>query len=274
MNYRHIYHAGNFADIFKHLVLHMVLGYLQEKDKGLMVLDAFAGTGLYDLTAFEPKKTKEFMSGVGPLMQRPAENVDIKTFQSFIEPDWKRQYYMGSPLIAAHMLRPQDRLIVNELHPDDNESLQKNVVGFKNVHVTKRDAYEVIRGNIPPTERRGLILIDPPFENPEEFELLVQQMAEWKRRWPTGCYIIWYPIKAGRQVDNLHNAAADLGLNRTWVSEYLLQHRDTEGSLNGCGLLVFNTPYGIPERVDTLAAELGKLIGEGWIESQFLTSSS
>lgn len=274
MNYRHIYHAGNFADVFKHIVLRMVLDYLQQKEKGLMVLDAFAGLGFYDLASFEAKKTKEFHDGIAKIMAASCENADLKAYQDVVAPDWALQHYPGSPLIAANMLRPQDRLIANELHPDDVEVLRKVLKDNKGAKVTHLDAYEAIRAHIPPPERRGVVLVDPPFENPEEFQFLVRQMAEWKRRWPTGCFVIWYPIKSGRQVDDLHNAAADLGMNRIWLTEFLLQKRDMAGGLNGCGLLIMNTPFGIPERVTALASELTRALGQGWVESHFITPES
>ncbi len=270
MNYRHIYHAGNFADIFKHLLLHMVLGYLQQKDKGLFVLDAFAGLGLYDLSSIEAGKTNEYQEGIARVMATPAKIPDIKAFQDMIAADWAQQNYAGSPLLAARMLRPQDRLIGNELHPEDNPVLAYNLRGFANTRVTMMDAYESIRANIPPAEKRGIVLIDPPFEKPEEFDLLVKQMGEWQKRWATGCFIIWYPIKAGGQVQQLHKAAENIGFHRTWVSEYLLQKRDMAGGLNGCGLLICNTPFGIPERVAALAPELSKLLDSGWVESRWL----
>lgn len=272
MNYRHIYHAGNFADVFKHLILHMVLEYLQQKDKGLLVLDAFAGLGLYDLASTESGKTGEFLEGVARLMANPAQNTDIKAFQATIAADWAQQKYAGSPVLAARMLRAQDRLIANELHPDDNPVLAHNLRGFTNARATLLDAYESIRANIPPPEKRGIVLIDPPFEKPDEFALLVKQMGEWQKRWATGCYIIWYPMKAGGQVQQLHKAAENSGFHHVWVTEYLLQKRDTAGGLNGCGMLLFNTPYGIPERVAALAPELSQLMGAGWVESRWLVT--
>ena len=137
MNYRHIYHAGNFADVVKHLVLHMVLSYMQQKDKGLMVLDAFAGLGLYDLNSVEAGKTGEFEGGIAKLMARPAQNPDIKAFQEMVAQDWAQRLYAGSPLLAARLLRPQDRLVANELHPDDKPELAWNLRGLGNVQDRK-----------------------------------------------------------------------------------------------------------------------------------------
>jgi 23S rRNA (adenine2030-N6)-methyltransferase len=270
MNYRHIYHAGNFADVHKHLVFSLILDYLHQKDKGLFILDAFAGIGLYDLNRAEAQKTNEFQAGISKIMETPAENPDLLRFQKLMHLFWSGRTYAGSPLIAAHLLRPQDRLIANELHPDDVETLRHHLRGFSGIKVTDEDAYQSIRSHIPPLERRGIVLIDPPFERPDEFECLVKQMDEWKKRWATGIFMIWYPIKAGQPIKALHQAAENLGLNRTWVSEILLQKRDEIGGLNGAGLLIFNTPFGIPERVTELSQELCRKLGQGWLESRYL----
>jgi 23S rRNA (adenine2030-N6)-methyltransferase len=271
MNYRHIYHAGNFADVHKHLIFTMALDYLQQKDKGLMVLDAFAGIGLYHFTRPEPQKTGEYLAGIAKVMDSPAQNSDLLTFQKLLQLFWAGQTYAGSPLLAATMLRPQDRLIANELHPEDVLDLTDHLRGFTNVKITAEDAYQSIRAAIPPLERRGIVLIDPPFERPDEFDILVKQMEEWKKRWATGVFMIWYPIKAGQPIKELHRAAQNLGLNRTWVSEILLQKRDTAVGLSGAGMVVFNTPFGIPERIAALSDELCSKMGQGWIENKYLT---
>ena len=271
MNYRHIYHAGNFADIFKHLVFRMVLDYVQQKEKGAFVLDAFAGVGLYDLSSDQAQRTLEYEGGIAAFMQTAFSNADLGAFQDLVRKDFSLKLYAGSPVLAANMLRPQDRLIANELHPEDLIDLRVNLKTYKNASVTHQDAYEVIRANIPPKERRGIILVDPPFEKKDEFQLLVQQMAEWKKRWETGCDILWYPIKANAltQVDDLYAEAAALKINRTWVSEFMIRDRETPEGLNGCGLLIFNTPFQIPERVEALTPELTGSLG-GSVRSFYL----
>lgn len=273
MNYRHIYHAGNFADVHKHLVFSMILDYLHQKDKGLLILDAFAGIGLYHLDQTEAQKTGEYLSGIAKIMESPAHNPDIIQFQKTVNLFWGGNQYAGSPLIAAHLLRPQDRLIANELHPEDVETLRHHLRGFSGVKITNEDAYQSIRANIPPTERRGIVLVDPPFEKPDEFEKLIQQMEEWKKRWATGIFMIWYPIKAGQPIRALHQAAEDLNLNRTMVSEILLQKRDSVGGLNGAGLLIFNAPFGLSERITDLSDELCSKLGQGWIENRYLINN-
>lgn len=274
MNYRHIYHAGNFADVHKHLIFVLALDYLQQKDKGLLLLDAFAGIGLYDLTRPEPQKTNEFLAGIAKVMATPAHNTDLARFQSVIRPFWEHGSYAGSPLLAAHLLRPQDRLIANELHPEDVESLREALSDYTHIKVTQDDAYQSIRAAIPPQERRGIVLIDPPFEKPDEFQTLIKQMGEWKKRWATGCFMIWYPIKAGQPISALHASARELGLHRTWVSEILIQKRDMPGGLNGAGMIVFNTPFGLPEKIEGLATELCQKMEQGWIENHYLVEDA
>ena len=267
MNYRHIYHAGNFADVFKHILVLMMVDYLQEKEKGLFLLDAFAGLGLYDLNSVEARKTEEFLAGVSKIMEQERINPDLRLYQNAVAPYWNYKQYPGSPLLLAEKLRYQDRLLANELHPEDVCELECVLATFPAARVTKVDAYESIRAHIPPSERRGLVLVDPPFEKKDEFDLLVRQMKEWKKRWETGCYVIWYPIKSHLAVDALHLAARDLGIKRTWVAEFLLRERSAPESLNGCGVLVFNTPFQIPERLAALAPELVSALGYGRIES-------
>lgn len=261
MNYRHIFHAGNFADVVKHLVFRLCLSYLQQKEKGLFVLDAFAGTGLYDLSADQALRTGEFRDGIARLMESTPHNADIADFRDFCAARYAQGLYAGSPLMAAEMLRPQDRLVANELHPEDALTLGATLRRFRNASVTTLDAYESIRAHIPPPERRGIILIDPPFEKKNEFDLLVRQMREWKKRWETGCYLIWYPIKAGQPIDALYDAARATGFKDIYAIECLLRPRDTAEGLNGCGVLILNTPFGIAERMRALQEELALSLG-------------
>ncbi len=271
MNYRHIYHAGNFADIFKHLVLTMVVDYLQNKDKGIFQLDAFGGCGLYDLNSDAAQRTLEHKQGVESFMEASFPNENLQRFQAILKPYFEKRLYPGSPLLMAAKLRPQDRLLANELHPEDVKTLRKTLGGYHNAKTLQMDAYESIRATIPPSERRGIVLIDPPFERKDEFEVLAAQIEEWKIRWPTGCYIIWYPIKAGSMLDELVFAAQDSGMKRIWMSEFLLHPRNTPDSFNGCGVMIFNTPFQIPERIEALADMLCATLDGMEITTHWLT---
>lgn len=252
MNYRHIYHAGNFADVIKHLVLVLCLDYLKRKDNPFCVIDAHGGCGLYDLSSEQAQKTGEWMDGIGHLDDFKNPPADLALYLNLIKKDRKIGKYPGSPLITGRMLRPSDRLIANELHPDDQKTLRMVMGPKKNVRVTRLDAYECIRANIPPVERRGLVLIDPPFEKKDEFDTLIRQMTEWKKRWPTAIYLLWYPIKAHLPVRELKQAAASLGLPDTWAIDILKYPADQPDTFNGSGLILFNAPYQLPERVEAL----------------------
>ncbi len=252
MNYRHIYHAGNFADVIKHIVLVLCLDYLQKKEGPLCIVDAHAGAGLYDLSSEEAEKTREWERGIGCLADRTGAPPDLGRYLDLIKADLDARQYPGSPLILARLLRQQDRLIANELHEPTFNALQGTLKPYKNARATHMDAYECVRAHIPPKERRGLVLIDPPFELKDEFETLVRQMTQWKKRWATGVYLLWYPIKAHLPAAALRAAARNLAIPRTWSVETLILPRNRAETLNGCGLIVFNAPFTVPERVEAL----------------------
>ena len=174
-------------------------------------------------------------------------------------------------MIAARTLRPQDRLIANELHPEDVETLNYNLGQLKTVRVTHLDAYECIRANTPPKEKRGLVLIDPPFEKTDEFETLSKQMLEWKKRFANGVYLLWYPIKANPAIARMKRAAVDLGIPRTWCVETLRYPSSQPDTFNGSGLILFNAPYQVPERMTALLPLLKARMGLVDTPSSWLT---
>lgn len=268
MNYRHMYHAGNFADIFKHFITYMVVEYILKKDKGAFFLDAFAGTGLYDLLSYEASRTMEYDNGVSQFMASKFLNQDTNCFQETLRNDYKLSLYPGSCLQISRLIRPQDRLVANELHPDDYALLRgllspSSDISPRNVSLTHLDAYLAIRGFLPPQERRGMILIDPPFEKKNEFELLVSELKYWKKSWPTGCYVIWYPIKDPTSVSYFYRALNSAHFAHMLISEISLNHtRNKEGDtlsaggLKKCGIVVLNTPYQIYDRLLAATNEL------------------
>ena len=241
MNYRHVYHAGNFADVLKHIVLLLCLDYLQKKEGPLCIVDAHGGAGVYDLRSEESSKTREWERGIGRLQNWAAAPDDLELYLSLLRDDLQTGRYPGSPLLIARCLRPQDRLIANELHEPTFEALGHTLAPFKNARVTRVDAYECIRAHIPPKERRGLVLVDPPFEKKDEFETLALQMRQWKKRWETGVFMLWYPVKAHLPVAGLTRrgpqprVAADVARgnadpaarpsrNPQWLRRYPLQY--------------------------------------------------
>jgi 23S rRNA (adenine2030-N6)-methyltransferase len=272
MNYRHVYHAGNFGDVLKHIVLLLCLDYLQKKDGPLCIIDAHGGAGEYDLASEEALKTQEWEKGVGRLWPpSPDAPDDLALYLSQISEDMEQRRYPGSPLLISRRLRPSDALIASELHEETFETLEDVLRLWPNARILQMDAYQCIRAHIPPKERRGLVLIDPPFEKKDEFETLARQMAEWKKRWTTGVYLVWYPIKAHLPVAALKQAARDLGLRRTWFMEALVLPRDRPESFNGSGVIVFNAPYTVPERVEALAPVLKDALKLHGVASGWLT---
>jgi 23S rRNA (adenine2030-N6)-methyltransferase len=269
MNYRHAYHAGNFADILKHLVLFLCLDRLKQKDTPFFVLDAHAGCGVYDLKSAQAQKTKEYEGGVARVLSMTHKTPDLALFAAQLEKDFKRQRYPGSPMLIARLLRAQDRLLANELHPQDVETLKANMGGYKNVRVLQMDAYEAARAHLPPPERRGLVLIDPPFEiENNEFGVLAHQLKEWKKRWETGSYLIWYPEKAQQPVEPFFDALKESGFKEFWRATLELPapaEPEKAGKLLKTGIVLINPPYQVPERFQALQAELeSALKGRVW----------
>jgi 23S rRNA (adenine2030-N6)-methyltransferase len=261
MNYRHAYHAGNFGDVIKHIVLVLCLDYLQRKEGGLCLIDAHAGAGFYRLDSEEAEKTGEWQRGIGRLASVSGAPAGLQLYLDLVQADIGMHRYPGSPFLLARLLRSQDRLIASELHGPTFETLQAVLSPCKAARTIHKDAYECIRANIPPKERRGLVLIDPPFELKEEFETLARQLREWKKRWATGVYIVWYPIKAHLPVADLKEAARELSLPRTWCLEAFILPREQPETLNGCGLLIVNVPYTVPERVEVFLPYLKDVLG-------------
>ncbi|MGA7326820.1 MAG: 23S rRNA (adenine(2030)-N(6))-methyltransferase RlmJ [Rhodomicrobium sp.] len=271
MNYRHAYHAGNFADVLKHIVLLKCVEYLQRKIGPLCLIDTHAGAGLYPLDSEEAAKTREWEKGIGCLLGNGNAPVQLKLYLDAVSDDLGALRYPGSPLLLARHLRPQDRLLASELHEPAFEALRDLLQRYENARAMHLDAYQCIRANIPPKERRGLVLIDPPFEQKNEFEILARQMGEWRKRWATGVYVIWYPIKAHLPVEALKDAARRLSFPRTWSLEILVLPRNQPDTLNGCGLIVFNAPFTAPEQVEALLPFLKGAMNLHGVAADWLT---
>lgn len=244
--YRHVFHAGNFADVLKHVVLTALLQRLQQKDSALCVLDTHAGIGRYDLTTPEARKNAEFEAGIGriyalghapPPVERYLEAVHA------LNPDGPLRYYPGSPRLSRHFLRPQDRLILTELNRPDHGALRQEFAGDPQVGVHLEDAYQGLKAFLPPKERRGLVLIDPPYELKDEYERLIKGLTSAYARWPTGVYALWYPILSRSLVSRLYAAVECTGIRRILRTELRVRPDVERSRLNGSGLLIVNPPW-------------------------------
>jgi 23S rRNA (adenine2030-N6)-methyltransferase len=267
MNYRHAYHAGNFADVFKHIVLVMVLDYLRQKDKPFFALDTHAGIGLYDLESVEAQKTKEAEAGIGRLWELAKMPPEVKQYLEIVRRGnvrggKKPRWYPGSPAIIHEMLRRNDRFTAGELHPDDYKTLRKKIGHDRRIRVENEDGYGLIKALLPPPERRGLVLVDPPFEVTNEFDLLLRGLKEGCRRWATGIYILWYPIKDTGPVGEFHEALAASGIPKIMAAEFLIRPPAGAEKFNGCGMIIVNAPWTLRDSLATIGPWLAGLLGE------------
>jgi 23S rRNA (adenine2030-N6)-methyltransferase len=260
MNYRHAYHAGNHTEMLKHAALVAVLEHLGRKEKPFFVLDTHAGIGGYDLGSEEAVKTGEATDGILRVARAdpPAARAYLDLVRGF-DPSGEMRFYPGSPEIVRRMLRPQDRLVACELHPADVETLRIAMRHDPRVAVHQRDGYEAIGAFVPPPERRGLVFVDPPFEKRDEADRLGRTLAKAVRKWPTGTYMAWYPLKdpdvPGRILAPLEAA----GAAETLQVELAL--RPLDGTLVGGGLVIVNPPYTLPAFLDALGPQLLAALG-------------
>ena len=260
MNYRHHYHAGNFADIMKHVLLLELLERLNQKDKAYRYIDTHAGAGLYDLSLAPAQKSGEYVDGIHRLMQlsnpvvrqAPAQ---IQRYIGLVEQlrgEMGQGLYPGSPWFALQQLRASDRATAFELQPDVHEELTFNMRDDR-LGIHERDAYEGLFGVIPPKEKRGLVMIDPPYEmERRDFPQLVELLIKAHQKWSTGVFAVWYPIKDRAMIERFEKKMLKSGIRRQLICELCVWPDDTPIGLNGCGLLVINPPWQFADQADVL----------------------
>jgi len=274
MNYRHAFHAGNFADVIKHIVLVRILSYLQEKPAAFRVIDTHAGAGLYDLTGEEAARSGEWLTGIARVMQarfsdqaEPLVRPYLDIVRSF-SPARELSAYPGSPLIARALLRPQDSLVACELEPNARKRLIGALRRDEQARVVDLDGWVGLPAFVPPKERRGLVLIDPPYERKDEFEQVAAGFAAAFAKWPGGVYLIWYPVKSRRATDTLARevaAAASRGPKpgSCLRLEFSVAPTSPDAGLVSTGLLLVNPPWTLEGELKTLLPELEKPLGLG-----------
>jgi len=265
MNYRHAYHAGNFADVLKHAVLARVLDYLKRKEAPFRVIDTHAGAGRYVLTSPEAGKTGEWQTGIARLIGPDAKPLApgvadlLRPYLDAVRaenPGAVLVTYPGSPCLALRSMRAQDTLIANELHPEDLAHLKAAICRDPRAKVMDLDGWVALKALLPPKERRGVVLIDPPFEAAGELERMAGGLAQALQRFATGTYIAWYPIKDPAPIKRFHAGLARLGLPSLLRIELLIQRPDHADRLNGCGLVVVNPPYALERELAVVLPEL------------------
>lgn len=283
MNYRHAFHAGNFADVVKHAALVALLAALKVKPKPFCYVDTHAGRGWYDLGGEAALKTGEADGGIRRLLTAPHLPPELAAYVAVLRhfnadaPPAAWRTYPGSPLIAQQVLRPTDRAVVCELQAEEAAALRAALRGDPRFHLHQRDGYEALGALLPPAEKRGVVLIDPPFEaQAAEFRIIEAALAKALARWPTGCYAVWYPIKLGRDVEPFQRWLARQGFATALAADFLLHEANTALRLNGCGLAVINPPWHFASHLAAIQRALLPLLapaGRGSQRVQSLGSS-
>ncbi|MCD6061537.1 MAG: rRNA ((2030)-N(6))-methyltransferase RlmJ [Moraxellaceae bacterium] len=257
MNYRHHFHAGNFADVVKHVLLLGLLDGLRRKDTPFCYIDTHAGVGVYDLGASAAQRTLEFKSGLGRLKSTTATNppawvADYQKAVAALQAERAGFWYPGSPWLALHHLRPQDRAVLMELHPEDAGLLKQYFSRQAQVAVHQRDAYEGLVALVPPKEKRGLVLIDPPYEEErDDYSPVVELLAKAHARWPTGMFALWFPIKDHQVIKRFYRRLRNTGIAKMLTTELCVLPPDNSLGLNGSGLVVVNPPWQFDSRART-----------------------
>ena len=270
MNYQHAFHAGNFADVHKHAVLASIVAYLRQKPAAFRVIDSHAGAGRYDLFASEAARGGEWHGGIERLWQASGQRALEPRINSILapyleavsacNPDGTLRLYPGSPSIAQKLLRPQDRLIACEIEPRAAAALAGVLRGDRRAKALAIDGWTAIGAYVPPKERRGLVLIDPPFEERADFTRLCEVLAAAHRKWPTGIFLLWYPIKTREAPDALARRLQRLGIAKMLRSELLVGVPSTDAGLIGSGLVVVNPPFALESDLRIALPALGRIL--------------
>lgn len=269
MNYRHAFHAGNFADVFKHAVLARIITYLSKKDSAFRVIDTHAGTGLYDLGASQAERTGEWRDGIARIWQRQTSAELTAFLMPYLEvveslnPDGNLRTYPGSPVVAQTMAREQDRIALCELHPEDNKLLREAIGRDPRVSIVELDGWTALNAQVPPRERRGVVLIDPPFEQHGELKRLTDNLARAHAKWPTGIFMLWYPIKNVADIEHFSLSLKKLELPGTLRCELYIRAADDPSKLSGNGLIIVNPPWTLKAELDAALPALTACLAQG-----------
>ena len=274
MNYRHAFHAGGFADVIKHIVLVRMLSYLHDKPAAFRVIDTHAGAGVYDLGSDEARRGGEWLTGIARVMQARFSEKTMPLVLPYLDivrafnPQVELKTYPGSPLIARALLRPQDRLTACEVEPQARKRLVDALRRDTQARIVDLDGWVALPAFVPPNERRGLVLIDPPYEQKDEFERIADGFAQAFGKWPTGSYLLWYPVKSRRATDSLARHVAAVATTSTPAGkclrlEFSVAPQAAEPGLTSAGLLIVNPPWTLAGELKTILPELEKPLGRG-----------
>lgn len=275
MNYRHAFHAGNFADVHKHVILLALIERLKRKPAALFFLDTHAGRGRYDLKSEEARRSNEWRDGIGRLRGTAPHCADIQRYLTAVSAisEQKEATYAGSPLLAVDALRRGDRAVLIEQQPQEARALEIAMRGRRNISIQQSDGYAALKAYLPPAENRGLVLIDPPYESEKEFLNAERAIQFGLGRWPNGVFALWYPIKAGADVQRMQAALKACGLRKLLLLELNVHPPDSPLGLNGSGILIANPPWQFDTEMRTVLHELHGFLapdGAGGVKVEWL----
>ncbi|MDQ2695220.1 MAG: 23S rRNA (adenine(2030)-N(6))-methyltransferase RlmJ [Pseudomonadota bacterium] len=276
-SYRHGFHAGNFADVFKHAILVQLVLALRQKDKPFFVLDTHAGAGRYDLHAEAARRTAEAAAGIGRLWGRGAAGPELRAYLDAVaalNPTGGLAWYPGSPRLIRSLLREGDRLAAVEAQAAEYARLKAEFAADPQVAVHCRDGYESLKALLPPRERRGLVFIDPPYDRPGEFQRLLDGLTLLRQRWPGGIVAVWYPILERAPSARFQRQLKDLGIPAVLAAELGLRPYDNSLGMNGCGMIIINPPWRLDATLRRLLPELLEVLqadGQGGTRVEWLS---
>jgi 23S rRNA (adenine2030-N6)-methyltransferase len=261
--YRHSYHAGNFADVIKHIVLVEILQYLKRKDAAFDYIDTHAGAGLFDLHSAHAGKLEEYRQGIARLWSSASPHLRryLDVVAAF-NPGGALDCYPGSPAIALHLLRPQDRASLFELHPTDHAQLQQRMKGDRRVQVFQQDGFNALAGLLPPRSRRGLVLVDPSYEIKTDYARVASALSKAHKRFATGGFAIWYPVVERQHCESFIQDIADSGLRDIQRFELAVRADSPWSGMSAAGMLVINPPWTLMLTMTALLPELVELLGQ------------
>jgi 23S rRNA (adenine2030-N6)-methyltransferase len=267
MNYRHAYHAGNFADVLKHVLLMMLIEHLKKKSAPFFYLDTHAGRGLYDLSEAQAQRSGEYKSGIGRVLDAPAAQLpaEVSAYAQLVRQSAGKGHsaitaYPGSPLIVARLRRPHDRLVLMETLPKEAAALKAALGRGRLVSVLESDGYAALKAHLPPRENRGLVLIDPPYESDLEFDRVLAGLELAHERWPTGTYCVWYPLTDRAGPVRFHRGLERSGIRKVLGVQLNVLPTDAQVGMAGAGLVIVNPPWMLDERLKELLPQLHKVL--------------
>ncbi|OCG02361.1 23S rRNA (adenine(2030)-N(6))-methyltransferase RlmJ [Gilliamella apis] len=263
LSYRHSYHAGNHADVLKHIVLTLCINSLKEKEKPFLYLDTHSGAGRYLLQSEHSEKTGEYLSGINLIWQQSETPELLNTYLSVLKrynPFDNLKYYLGSPLIAKQLLREQDKINLTELHPTDYPLLRQEFSKDKRARVLREDGFSQLKSKLPPESRRGIILIDPSYEIKDDYQKIPKALLEAYKRFATGIYLIWYPVVSRTQTQKMIDEIVNLGIKKISQFEFAIKPDNNQKGMTASGMIVINPPWKLHEQMQTIMPWLKKIL--------------